>query len=76
MASVILTRSGEVVAMTSSSCMIISEPIEFCREIECSGVSSLDCQNPIFQVRIHLHRRAVMRTKELHSFFSDGGEFQ
>jgi hypothetical protein len=34
--------SGEVVAMTSSSCMIMSEPMEFCREMECSGVRSLD----------------------------------
>ena len=41
MASSILLRSGEVVAITSSSCITISEPIEFCNEIECSGVSSL-----------------------------------
>lgn len=40
-ASFILTSSGEVVAITSSSCMIMSEPIEFCREMECSGVRSL-----------------------------------
>lgn len=33
--------SGEVVAMTSSSCMIMSEPMEFWREMECSGVRSL-----------------------------------
>ena len=33
--------SGEVVAITSSSCMIMSEPMVFWREMECSGVSSL-----------------------------------
>lgn len=40
-ASFIRARSGEVVAITSSSCIIMSEPIEFWRDIECSGVSSL-----------------------------------
>lgn len=30
--------------MTSSNCMMISEPIEFCSEMECSGVSSLSFQ--------------------------------
>lgn len=40
-ASLILAASGEVVAMTSSSCMIMSEPMVFCKEIECSGVSNL-----------------------------------
>ena len=41
MASCIRARSGDVVAMTSSSCIMISEPIEFCNDIECSGVRSL-----------------------------------
>lgn len=41
MASFIRARSGEVVAMTSSSCIIISEPMEFWREMECSGVRSI-----------------------------------
>ena len=41
MASSILFMSGEVTAMTSSSCIMMSDPIEFCREMECSGVSSL-----------------------------------
>ena len=33
--------SGDVVAITSSSCMMMSEPMEFWRDMECSGVSSL-----------------------------------
>lgn len=41
MASFILRVSGEVVTITSSSCMIMSDPIVFCRDIECSGVRSL-----------------------------------
>ena len=41
MASLILAWSGEVVAITSSNCMMISDPIEFCKDIECSGVRSL-----------------------------------
>lgn len=41
-ASFIRCVSGDVVAMTSSSCMIISDPILFCRDIECSGVRSLE----------------------------------
>lgn len=41
MASVMRAVSGEVVAMTSSSCMIMSEPMVFWREMECSGVRSL-----------------------------------
>lgn len=41
-ASRILSLSGDVVATTSSSCMMMSEPMVFCREIECSGVSSLE----------------------------------
>ena len=41
MASFILRASGEVVAITSSSCIIMSEPMVFCRDIECSGVRSL-----------------------------------
>ena len=40
-ASFILCASGEVVTITSSNCMIMSEPIVFCRDIECSGVRSL-----------------------------------
>ena len=41
MASVMRGRSGEVVWITSSSCMMMSEPMLFCRDIECSGVRSL-----------------------------------
>lgn len=41
MASFMRARSGEVVAITSSSCIMISEPIEFCSDMECSGVSSM-----------------------------------
>ena len=44
-ASFIRSVSGEVVAMTSSSCIIMSEPMVFWREMECSGVSSLDMIN-------------------------------
>lgn len=40
-ASLILARSGDVVAITSSSCIMISDPIEFCRDMECSGVNNL-----------------------------------
>ena len=45
MASFIRSVSGEVVAMTSSSCIIMSEPMVFWREMECSGVNSLDIVN-------------------------------
>jgi hypothetical protein len=41
MASFMRAWSGEVVWMTSSSCIMISEPMEFWRLIECSGVRSL-----------------------------------
>lgn len=41
MASRMRALSGEVVAITSSSCMMMSEPMVFWREMECSGVSSL-----------------------------------
>ena len=41
-ASSILAWSGDVVAITSSNCIIISDPMEFWREIECSGVKSLE----------------------------------
>lgn len=44
-ASLILSASGDVVAMTSSSCMMMSEPMVFWREIECSGVSNLEAVN-------------------------------
>ena len=44
-ASFIRSVSGEVVAMTSSSCIIMSEPMVFWREMECSGVNSLDIVN-------------------------------
>ena len=44
-ASFIRSVSGEVVAMTSSSCIIMSEPMVFWREMECSGVSNLDIVN-------------------------------
>ena len=44
-ASRILSASGDVVAITSSSCIIMSEPMVFWRDMECSGVSSLGvCQ--------------------------------
>ncbi len=42
-ASSIRAASGDVAAITSSNCMMISEPMEFCNEIECSGVRSLFC---------------------------------
>lgn len=45
MASFILSASGDVVAMTSSSCIIMSEPMVFWREMECSGVSNLAAVN-------------------------------
>jgi hypothetical protein len=41
MASFMRAWSGEVVAITSSSCIMMSEPIEFCSEMECSGVRSM-----------------------------------
>ena len=41
MASFMRARSGEVVTITSSSCIMMSEPIEFCSDIECSGVRSI-----------------------------------
>lgn len=40
-ASFILTSSGEVVTITSSNCMIISDPMLFWRDMECSGVRSM-----------------------------------
>src|SRR5688572_29773544 len=40
-ASSIRALSGLVVAITSSNCIMMSEPIEFCNEIECSGVKSI-----------------------------------
>ena len=44
-ASFIRSVSREVVAMTSSSCIIMSEPMVFWREMECSGVSNLAIVN-------------------------------
>lgn len=41
MASRIRAASGEVVTSTSSSCIMMSEPMVFWREIECSGVRSI-----------------------------------
>ena len=41
MASRMRAVSGEVVAITSSNCMMMSEPMVFWREMECSGVNSL-----------------------------------
>lgn len=41
MASVMRARSGDVVWITSSSCMMMSLPMEFWSDIECSGVRSL-----------------------------------
>lgn len=68
-ASLILSVSGDVVAMTSSSCIMMSEPMVFWREIECSGVSNLETVNqeegdieefdPLFTLGFH---RADLRS--------------
>lgn len=42
MASRMRAVSGEVVAITSSNCIMMSEPMVFWREMECSGVNSLE----------------------------------
>lgn len=57
MASCIRGRSGEVVAMTSSSCMIMSEPMVFWREMECSGVRSL--HGKLVRIIVHQHDQEV-----------------
>ena len=76
MASFILWASGEVVTITSSSCIIMSEPMVFCRDIECSGVRSL------YAVRIEilqtvsrrgLHWCPIMGAGEAYTFFCDLG---
>ncbi len=64
-ASFIRALSGDVVAITSSSCIIMSEPMEFWREMECSGVRSLaGCQRacPDKSFEECLHRGTVMWT--------------
>lgn len=53
--------------------------MEFCSDIECSGVSSL------FRVRqkqrrrhpdLHLHGSAIVRAQKPHPFFRDSGQFE
>lgn len=65
-----------MVAITSSNCIIISDPIEFWREMECSGVSNLvkvSISGAQLQglLRSHLHWGAIVRAKEPHSFLCD-----
>jgi len=66
MASFMRAWSGEVVTMTSSSCMMMSEPMEFWREMECSGVRSLKDVSGYDIVewshRDRIHGCAVVRT--------------
>jgi hypothetical protein len=76
-ASLIRSRSGEVVAITSSSCIMMSEPIEFWRDIECSGVSSLSLsaleeEQPLAIV----HRCSIMRAEKADAFLCDFGKFK
>ena len=58
---------------------MMSEPIEFWRDIECSGVRSLLssalalCLLPKL---LCVHWRAIVRTQEAHSFFRDSGELE
>ena len=76
MASFILTASGEVVTMTSSSCIIMSEPMVFCSDIECSGVRSLYAvRTGILQTlsRCGLHWCPIMGAREAYTFFRDFG---
>lgn len=54
-ASRILCASEDVVAMTSSSCMIMSEPMVFWRDIECSGVKSLEDVDQYFFTTLNDH---------------------
>jgi len=65
--------------MTSSSCMMMSEPIEFWSDMECSGVSNLweipsqriwSRQNGV-RARVYVHWTAIMRTQESNTFFRD-----
>lgn len=75
-ASLMRAWSGEVVAITSSNCIIISDPIEFWREMECSGVSNL-IEVSISDAQLqgllgsHLHWGAIVRAKESDSFLCD-----
>jgi len=72
-ASCIRARSGDVVWMTSSNCIMMSDPIEFCRAMECSGVSNLNpCQLiPIKNGRQRVHRTPIMRTQKPHTLLRD-----
>ena len=79
MASFILSASGDVVAMTSSSCIIMSEPMVFWREMECSGVSNLEAvnqgvaQKPLIYC---LHWNPIVWAKKAYTLFGDLGELQ
>lgn len=77
-ASSIRARSGDVVAITSSNCMMISEPMEFWREMECSGVRSL---SPLSVPQGYIdsglsHGCPIVRAQELDPFLCDLREFQ
>jgi len=51
---------------------MISEPMEFCRDIECSGVRSLENQqDAVSRARYHIHWRAIVRTEEPHALLGD-----
>ena len=60
-ASFMRAMSGDVVAITSSSCMIMSEPMVFWRDMECSGVRSLCTLLSITQMNYGLESWGVLR---------------
>lgn len=78
-ASLILTWSGEVVAITSSNCMIISDPIEFCKDMECSGVRSLELVSSLIWAdnsSENIHRWAIVRAKKSNTLFGNSCKFK
>lgn len=57
----------------------MSDPMLFCKDIECSGVSSLWAQISKLAKCVserHVHWRAIVRAKEPHAFLRDLGELQ
>lgn len=61
---------------------MISEPIEFWSDIECSGVRSLHTvrsrqeQYTVVVSRGHSHWCAVVRAQKAYAFFSDFGQLE
>jgi len=52
---------------------MMSEPMEFCNEMECSGVSNLLLVSSVrrSQAIYCIHGRAIVRTEKAHAFFCD-----